>query len=399
MHIVLLDPGLQAPIGHHYNLDRGLVGEFRRAGVPYRLLVNRAAAAELVAELGAEPHFDFYPYRRVSEDPMTRDLEDYLHLNEVVLKDLAGLAGRVDLADTLVVVHTATNRLLWGMAMWLAQGQVPPSMRVALVLPHASGLVAGVAAMDAVLYRHAFIQLRRVADRIRLLTLADPQAEEYRFLSALPVDLVPYPNPASSWWPALRDRPRPPGERCRVLFCGEATARKGFHLLSDIIRRTSELRNDVEFVVQVNGWHVDTGRADAFESFAAARDDVHLVRGFLKEQAYYELVADADVMLLPYQDSVYISGTSAVFEEAMYLGRPVVAPPRLLMASQLAPFPDAGRVAASLEADAFADAIAQVVTDYPRFAAGAARAGEAWRSQTGIDRFARTIVALATTRS
>ena len=85
----------------------------------------------------------------------------------------------------------------------------------------------------------------------------------------------------------------------------------------------SELSNDVEFVVQVNGWHVDTGRADAFESFAAARDDVHLVRGFLKEQAYYELVADADVVLLPYQDSVYISGTSAVFEEAMYLGRPV----------------------------------------------------------------------------
>jgi glycosyltransferase involved in cell wall biosynthesis len=155
----------------------------------------------------------------------------------------------------------------------------------------------------------------------------------------------------------------------------------------------------VEFLVQVNGWHVDTGRADAFESFAAARDDVHLVRGFLKEQAYYELVADADVVLLPYQDSVYISGTSAVFEEAMYLGRPVVVPPRLLMASQLAPFPDAGRVAASLEADAFADAIAQVVTDYPRFAAGAARAGEAWRSKTGIDRFARTIVALATTRS
>ena len=153
---------------------------------------------------------------------------------------------------------------------------------------------------------------------------------------------------------------------CRVLFCGEATARKGFHLLKEIISAVAARRDDVEFIVQVNGWHVDTGRADAFESFAAARDDVHLVRGFLKEQAYYELVADADVVLLPYQDSVYISGTSAVFEEAMYLGRPVVAPPRLLMASQLAPFPDAGRVAASLEADAFADAIAQVVTDYPQ---------------------------------
>ena len=395
MQIVLLDPGLQSPIGHHYNLDRELVNELRREQAAHRLLVHRDAAPELVADLGAEPYFEFHPYRRVSQDPLTHDLEAYLHLNEVVLKDLAALPARVDLNDALLVIHTATNRLLWGLAMWLVQGNVPASMRVALVLPHASGIVQGTASMDAILYRHAFIQLRRVADRIRLLTLAEPQAEEFRFLSGTPVDVVPYPNPASSWWPRLRDRPRPEGDRCRVLFCGEATARKGFHLLKDVIRTVAARRDDVEFIVQVNGWHVDAERANEFEAFAAGRGDTRIVKGFLDERAYYELIADADVVLLPYQDAVYVTGSSAVFEETLYFGRPVVVPPGTLMASELAPYPDAWRIAASRSAEAFADALIEIVAAYPSFDAAAARAGEAWRQRSGMDRFARALLDLA----
>ena len=148
MHIVLLDPGLHSPIGHHYNLDRGLVHELRRTGTAYRLLVHRDVTPALAQDLGAEPHFSFHPYKQVSDDPLTRGLEAYLTLNETILKDLATLSTRVDLADALIVVHTATNRLLWGLAMWMAQGSVPPSARVALVLPHASGMVDGTATTE-----------------------------------------------------------------------------------------------------------------------------------------------------------------------------------------------------------------------------------------------------------
>lgn len=76
MNVVLLDPGLQSAIGHHYNLDLGLVGELKRLGVPYRLFVNQGVTAELAARLGAEPCFHFHPYRRSSEDRYIRDFED-----------------------------------------------------------------------------------------------------------------------------------------------------------------------------------------------------------------------------------------------------------------------------------------------------------------------------------
>src|SRR5436190_24111548 len=105
MRVVLLDPGLQSAIGHHYNLDLGLVGELRRRGVPYRLFVNQRVTPELAERLGAEPSFLFHPYRRISEDRMIRDFEDYLDLNDQALADLKTLAGAVDLSDSLIIVH------------------------------------------------------------------------------------------------------------------------------------------------------------------------------------------------------------------------------------------------------------------------------------------------------
>ena len=100
-------------------------------------------------------------------------------------------------------------------------------------------------------------------------------------------------------------------------------------------------------------------------------------------------------MLLPYQDIVYASGSSAVFEEALFIGRPVVVPPKTLMAKDLIPFPEAGRVATSHSAEAFADALVELVASYPRFHAGATRASVAWRERSGMDRFARALTDLA----
>ena len=57
-----------------------------------------------------------------------------------------------------------------------------------------------------------------------------------------------------------------------------------------------------------------------------SRYDTKTISGFVGEDDYYRLIEDADAVLLPYQSTVYRSGTSAVFEEAMYLGKPVISP-------------------------------------------------------------------------
>jgi glycosyltransferase involved in cell wall biosynthesis len=389
MRVVLLDPGLQSAIGHHYNLDLGLVGELRRREVPYRLFVNRTVTPELAQRLGAEAHFLFHPYRRISEDPMVRDFEDYLDLNEQALADLMALSQAADLADSLVIVHTTTNRMLLGLARWLAAGAVPATARLALVLPHVSGLRDGGASLswDAALYRHAFNRLRPHLGQVTLLTLSDLQVSEFSTLAGAPVGLMPYPNAASSWRRDRASAKRPARPKRRILFCGEATLRKGFHLLPDIIRGVAASRDDIEFAVQINGWQSDAERAADFQKFARARYDTKTISGFVGEDDYFRLIEDADAVLLPYQSAVYRSGTSAVFEEAMYLGRPVIVPPTTMMAEQLAGHPDAGVVAGGHDAPAFAEAVLALVGEYDRMAAGAEAAGEAWRARDGMDRF------------
>ena len=387
MNVVLLDPGLQSAIGHHYNLDLGLVGELKRLGVPYRLFVNQGVTAELAARLGAEPCFHFHPYRRSSEDRYIRDFEDYLDLNEHAFAELKTLAGAVDLVDSLVIVHTATNRMLLGLAKWLASGAFPASSRLVLVLPHVSGFTDGNLSWDAVFYRHAFNRLRPHLGQVTLLTLSDLQAREFGALAEAPVEVMPYPNPASAWrrdHPSAKPAQRP---KRRILFCGEATMRKGFHLLADIIRTVGDARRDVEFAIQLNGWQSDNERVVEFQKFARARYDTKTIAGFIGEDDYYRLIEDADAVLLPYQAPVYRSGTSAVFEEAMYLGKPVIVPPETMMAAQLAPHADAGVVAGGMDALSFGKAVLTLVGDYPRFATGASAAAEAWQARDGMDRF------------
>jgi len=396
MRVVLIDPGLQSAIGHHYNLDLGLVAELRRLDVPYRLFVHKGVTPSLAERLGAEPHFDFHPYVRSSQDKYIADFDDYFSLNERAYNDLLMLSQAADLSGALVVIHTATNRMLLGVARWLTANGLPQSSKLALVLPHVSGLAeSGTLSLDATLYRHAFNQLRAHREQIALMTLTELQAREYGMLAELPVEVMPYPNPASGW---LRDRvpvKRPPRPKHRILFCGEATLRKGFHLLADIIRAASAVRSDVEFAVQLNGWQADNERIAEFQKFARARYDTKTVTGFVDEDGYYQLIEDADAILLPYQSLVYRKGTSAVFEEAMYLGKPVIVPPETMMADQLAPHLDTGVVAKGHDPASFAGAVLAIVDDYPRFAAGATAAGEIWRARDGMDRFIDFLLARA----
>jgi hypothetical protein len=314
MRVVLLDPGLQSAIGHHYNLDLGLVSELRRRQVPYRLFVNRTVTPQLAERLGAEAHFIFHPYLRISADPMIRDFEDYLDLNDQAQADLMVLAETVDLSDALVIVHTTTNRMLLGIARWLASGVVPKTARLALVLPHVSGVQDGeTLSWDAAFYRHAFNRLRPYLDQVSvsLLTLSDLQVREFSALAGAPVGLMPYPNAASVWRQDRAPAKRAVRAKRRILFCGEATLRKGFHLLPDIIRGVAAVRDDVEFAVQINGWQSDSARAAEFQKFARTRYDTKTVAGFVAEDDYFRLIDDADAVLLPYQSVVYRSGTSA----------------------------------------------------------------------------------------
>jgi glycosyltransferase involved in cell wall biosynthesis len=395
MHALILDPGLASPIGHHYNLDVCLADELNKLGVPARIVSHADTAAVIVEKLQALPHFRAHPYAMRSQDAMVGPLEDYLEFNALLAADLARLTDTLDWNDAVVIFHTVNDRMLLGIAEWLGAAKLPASCKVMLVVPHETGLDAQGQAVTwkALLYRHAFNALRRHADgRATLLTLSELQVRDFGQLSGRPVALMPYPSCAVGW-----RRTHPPIDRLqrprrRVLYCGEATRRKGFDLLPAIIARVSAARPEADFIVQVHTWHANDPLAAPVAAFANARPNVQTVSGFTLPDDFYALLDDADAVLLPYQAPVYKTGTSAIFEEAMYLGRPCVVPPETMMAAAIAQNPDSGAVAADPGAPALADAVVRLLADFRRFQAGAEAASASWRARDGIDRFAHFLV-------
>jgi glycosyltransferase involved in cell wall biosynthesis len=395
MHALILDPGLASPIGHHYNLDACLAGELGQLGMPARIVSHGETAPVIVEKLGAIPHFRAHPYLMRSQDRLVAPLEDYLEFNQMLADDLAGLAAKVDLSDALIVLHTVNDRMLLGIAQWLGAGALPASAKVMVVLPHESGLDAKGQAVSwkALLYRHAFNALRRLADgRSRLLTLSELQVRDFGFLSGREVALMPYPSCAVNWRRAHAPAERMQRPRRSVLYCGEATRRKGFDLLPEIIARVSEARPEADFIIQIHTWQPNDPMAAKMSELARTRPNVQTVSGFTQPDDFYMLLDGADVVLLPYQAEVYKQGTSAIFEEATYLGRPAVVPPQTMMATAIGQHEDSGAVAADASASAIADAVIRVLSDFPRYEAGAERASAVWRARDGIDRFAAFLV-------
>jgi glycosyltransferase involved in cell wall biosynthesis len=395
MQVLILDPGLMTPIGHHWNLDRGLIRELRRSGVAYRLFCALRADGQVVQGLGAEPHFRFHPYETLAVLSRYRDFDAFLEFNARAYGDLMALNRRLDYAESLIVVHTTVFRMLHGIARWLAAAPLPASSRLALIFPHESGLgePSRSEREKAAFYRQGFAGLNRAAGtKVELYTLSAKQSAEFGELAGRPVPRLPYPSTAVAW---RRDHGTPRREarrKRRVLFCGESTIRKGFQLLPEIIAEVGNRRSDVEFVVQLNGWELNQSGIEAFETFARRRYDTRCLKGFVPEEDYYRLMDDADLLLLPYQSSAYRSGTSAVFEEAMYLGKPTVVPPDTMMAEALAACPDAGRVADGHTVGAYAAAIDDVLDRFDRYAEGARRAASIYAARDGIDRFAEALL-------
>ena len=62
---------------------------------------------------------------------------------------------------------------------------------------------------------------------------------------------------------------------------------------------------------------------------------VSLVDHPLSEEAYLQLLRDADVLLLPYRPETYKERTSGVFCEALSAGKPVIVSEGSLMARQV----------------------------------------------------------------
>ncbi len=215
-------------------------------------------------------------------------------------------------------------------------------------------------------------------------------ADDYTVLSGLPFDVLPIPFRVGLF-PQVVERP---GGPLTVLFLGDARREKGFHHIPDLVRSLRDLvtTGRVRFVVQATLHPDETDpevRAAMDQLAAFPEREVSLVgrSGFLAGQEYYRHLAEADVVVCPYEVESYRARSSGVFAEAVLAGKPTVVPSGTWMAGQSVP----GGIVYDSPGE-LAVAVRKVCEQYPDYLAAAREVQPKWATFHNPARLVSTLV-------
>jgi glycosyltransferase involved in cell wall biosynthesis len=130
---------------------------------------------------------------------------------------------------------------------------------------------------------------------------------------------------------SIHNHRRPPSREARKLaFLGGARTEKGFHFLPEMIqqvRRIHPCGRELEFhihaFIATGGENPDI--ADTLQKLACL-PNITLYKGDLPQDAYLDLLAAADIVLLPYDAKVYPRRSSGILVQALAAGKVAIIP-------------------------------------------------------------------------
>jgi glycosyltransferase involved in cell wall biosynthesis len=403
--------------GHPFNMALGFAAECRARGLACRVHCHRKAAPELVARLGARARF---PYR--SNDRKSREAtpeENFARHGKAFAAACAELTDEGCGADDLVVVSMASQDELSGVARWLAGVGAARAPRVALQMQYDNLPEPSAAREDAgpfgALYREAVRPLATpaLARRVLLAAPTAPHAEKLRRITGLEVRVLPLAMHLDAALCAAAGAPIPPPGSPRVLaFLGNSAPYKGFPLLPRVLAPVFAARPEARARVQLLPLFASgpmtfdeaLGRAlppaaraewAAWLAEPVTRERVAWRVGELSPDEYYAQLAEADVVLVPYDPVGFRGWISAVFIEACAAGRPVVVPRESWMGERVLSGDAAGAVFDAWTAEEIAAATLRALDAYPELAARARARAEAWQRDHGIARLLDGVLAWA----
>nr|WP_246603175.1 glycosyltransferase [Falsiroseomonas tokyonensis] len=219
--------------------------------------------------------------------------------------------------------------------------------------------------------------LRRLEARfgpaLHLFADTEPLAAQFAALSGLPVRPVPLPVEV----PPLA--PRPIGQPPHVVFAGGARAEKGYAALPQAI---AAVAGRARFTVQSGpvGSEADPLVQRAHRALRA-RADVTLIEQALDPADYAALLAEADLLLLPYDGPTYGARSSGILAEALALGLPAVVPAGCWMEQAAGP----DRAVAIPAGTPAGRALAAALDRLPGLTRAAQQGAPAWRARHNAD--------------
>ncbi|HEV3341572.1 MAG TPA: glycosyltransferase [Pirellulales bacterium] len=242
--------------------------------------------------------------------------------------------------------------------------------------------------------QRSFLQLHvdwGTSDRVRFYTDSKTLSEDYASLVDLPFGVLPLPFRAE----LMPKVARPSTAPVTMVYLGGARDEKGFHWLPDLIESLADdylAPGRARLLIQTSlGQPEHNPRSVAALRRLRQRPGVELVgkAGALAPAEYYQLAAQADIMLLPYLRDRYRACTSGVLAEALAAGAAAVVPAGTWLAEQL---PPGGGETFDGDVETFVAATKRVLDHFPAYRAAAQAHRAAWLSHHSPDALVGALV-------
>jgi tetratricopeptide (TPR) repeat protein len=377
----LVDPNLKDFLGHDFEYDHSLLVPAEKEGYKVVVLGHRQVQSAVSTAMPIRSVFpldiwgDYPRWARLSY--IGQSLNHWL-CNYTFYRALQrGLAGIPLTRDTLIFGHMITANQLLGWAWWLRKLKRPCAPQTVLLLRYQPAFYEDACAAKA------FRILEELATQgiVRLGTDSDRLAQDYSYLTSLPIEVFSIPHTVHTVLSPQHACPNFSNRPLRLVSLGNARDEKGYlEILQAIhILHAYHGATGLEFVLQSN--RATREVEDAIHSFQKyGLPNVRLLFAELKTQEYYQLLQSADVVLLPYWRNIYEARTSGILVEALAAGKPVIVTEDTWMSDQLKEY-GSGLVCRDHSPQKLVQAILEIKTHYPAHWQRAQETRAAWQAK------------------
>ncbi len=297
--------------------------------------------------------------------------------------------------EDLVFIHTLGIEQLEQLLYWLESGDRHslPQYHIMLRRDIEDPLVTQAKGIGLPACLNRFYESKLWPQKVIFYTDTEELIERYNSLS--PVKFVEIPVPFRQEKLQPRQEIRDKNSTIHIVYLGDARHEKGYHYLPSVVRA---LWHDyiqpgkVKFTIQSN-LSIPGGEP----GILAARlnleqypeDRVKLIKEAMSADSYYQLLADADLMIIPYDVDSYRYRTSGVFTESLAAGKPVVVPASSWLATQV----DRTRASIYNYPEDIAKSVIQITENLTQFTQAAFQFSLTWQQKHAPDTLIKCLLA------
>ncbi|WP_198648471.1 glycosyltransferase [Cyanothece sp. BG0011] len=241
------------------------------------------------------------------------------------------------------------------------------------------------------IFEHCY-QSKVWPDKIQFYTDTDDLIQRYNSLSEVKLYKIPIPFRQEKLEQIKKksntDQP------VHLVYLGDARPEKGYHYLPNIVEslwtdyiQPGKIKVTIQSNFSIEGGEGLIPQARlALERYPDSK--VKLIKTAMSADAYYQLLAEADALILPYDTNSYRFRTSGVLTEALAAGKPVIVPENSWLGKQV----DSSRASLYENPHEIPKKVIEIVENLEGFSESAKTFSKGWLEKNSPDSLVKTLL-------